>query len=199
MQVKNKDVTMCMCIDYSALNKNNIKNWYPIPRIEKLMDDLQGGKYFSKVDLYSRYHQIQVREQDIQKNALRCYYKHYEFLVMPFRLTNSLFTFHSCMTHTFNKQLCKFFLVFFDDILIYSRTWKEHFQHLDEVLGILEEQSLYEKMSKCEFGMNELLYLGHGIGVNGVKVHQDKIRAIIEWPIPKKLIELQSCIGLCTY
>jgi len=118
---------------------------------------------------------------------------------MPFGLTNAPATLQSCMNHTFKKQLCKFLLVFFDDILIYSKTWEEHLQHLDEVLRILGEQSLYAKMSKCEFGMQEMLYLGHVIGANEVEVHLDKIQSILEWPTPKNLTELKGCLGLCTY
>ena len=139
--VKTKDATLRMCIDYRELNKKTIKNRYPIPRIDELMDELQGAKYFSKIDLRSGYHQIQVRYQDILKTSFHCHYGHYEFLVMPFGLTNASTTFQSCMNHTFKAQLQKYLLVFFDDILIYSKTWKEHLKHLDEVLRILEEHS----------------------------------------------------------
>ena len=89
------------------------------------------------------------------------------------------------MNHTFRAQLHKFLLVFFDDILIYSKTWEEYLKHLDEVLSILEEHSLYAKMSKCEFGMKEMLYLGHIINEKGVQVDIEKIRAIRDWPVPK--------------
>ena len=92
----------------------------------------------------------------------------HEFLVMPFGLTDAPATFQSCMNHTFRAQLRKYLLVFFDDILIYNKTWEEHLKHLDEVLRILEEHSLYAKMSKCEFGMKEMLYLGHIIKAEGV-------------------------------
>ena len=197
--VKKKDGTLRTCIDYRALNKKTIKNRYPIPRIDELMDELQGAKYFSKIDLRSGYHQIRVREQDVPKTAFRCHYGHYEFLVMPFGLTNAPATFQSCMNHIFRTQLRKYILVFFDDILIYSRTWEEHLRHLDEVLGILQEQSLYAKMSKCEFVMQEMLYLGHLIGANEVQVHLEKIRAILDWPTPKNVTELKGFLDLCTY
>ena len=93
----------------------------------------------------------------------------------------------------------KVFLVFFDDILIYSKTWEEHMKHLDKVLGILEEHSLYAKMSKCEFGMKEMLYLGHIINAEGVQVHMEKIRAIRDWPTPKAITKRKGFFGLCTY
>ena len=164
-----------MCIDYRALNKNTIKNRYPIPRIDELMDELRGAKYFSKIDLRSGYHQIRVRDQDISKMTFYCHYGHYEFLVIPFGLTNAPATFQSCINHTFRSQLRKYLLVFFDDILIYSKTWEEHLKHLDGVLSILDVHSLYMKMSKCEFGMKEMLYLGHIISAEGVQVHIKKI------------------------
>jgi hypothetical protein len=94
------------------------------------------------------------------------------------------------MNHIFNKQLRKFLLVFFDNLLIYNRTWKEHLWHVDEILTIMEEQSLFSKEEKCEFGLIEILYLGHVIGVEGVKVHQEKIQMILDWPTPRSITEL---------
>jgi hypothetical protein len=106
------------------------------------------------------------------------------------------------MNHIFRGQLRKYLLVFFDDILIYSRTWDEHLAHLEEVLGIMQASwalSLYSKESKCEFGMRELLYLGHIISEHGVQVHRENIRAILDWPTPKNLTELKGFFGLCSY
>jgi hypothetical protein len=129
-----------------------------------------GIVYFTKIDLHSGYHQIKMREQDVPKTTFRCHYGHYEFLVIPFGLTNVPTTFQSCMNHVFNKKLRKFILVFFDDLLIYKKTWEEHLQHVEHILAIMEGKFLYAKESKCEFGMTEVLHLGHIIGVKGVAI-----------------------------
>jgi hypothetical protein len=197
--VKKKDGTMRMCIDFRALNKKTVKNKYAIPRIDELLDELHGAIYFTKIDLHFGYHQIKMREEDISKTTFRCHYGHYEFLVMPFGLTNTPATFQSCMNHVFNKQLRKHLLVFFDDLLIYSKTWEEHLRHVDRILSIMEEQTLYAKESKCKFGMREVLYLGHIIREKGVQVQQEKIKAIMEWPTPKTLTELRGFLAMCTY
>ena len=136
--VKKKDGTMRMCIDYRAPNKKTIKNRYPIPHIDELIDELHGVVYFSKIDLRSGYHQIHIRREDVEKIALRCHYGHFEFLVMSFGLTSVREIFQSCMNKVFNEYLRKIVLVFFDDILIYSKTWEEHLKHIDIVLRFLE-------------------------------------------------------------
>jgi hypothetical protein len=148
-----KDGTMRMCIDYRALNKKTIKNRYPIPHIDELMIELHGAVFFLKIDLRSRYHQINIKEKDIEKMTLQCHFGHFEFLVMPFGITYTPATFQSYMNHIFRDQLMESVLVFFDDILVYNKTWQEHMRHLDEVLSIMEAQSLYAKESKCDFGM----------------------------------------------
>jgi hypothetical protein len=190
--VKRKDGTLRMCIYYWALDKKTIKNRYLILRI----DELHGAIYFSKIDLRSRYHQIKVREEDVHKMSFWCHYGHYEFLVIPFGLTNAPVAFQSCMNHIFNKQLRKFLLVFFDDILIYSRMWEDHLRHVNGILSIMEEQSLY---AKCKFGLIEILYLGHIIGAQGVQVHHENIRVILDCPMPRTLTELRIFLGLYSY
>ena len=197
--VNKKDGTLRNCIDFRALNKKTMKNRYPILRIYERMYELHGAKLFSKIEIKYGYHQIQMREEDIPNTAFRCHYGHFEFVFMPFGLTNAPATFQSCMKNIFHKLVRKFVLVFFDDILNYSKTWKEHLHHLEEVLKILHDQSLFAKLTKCEFVLTELLYLGHIIGQDGVKVDMEKIRAIIEWSHPKNLTELRGFIGICTY
>ena len=190
---------MRMCIDYRALNKKTIKNHYLIPRVDELIDELHGAVYFSKIDLHSGYHQIRMRKEDVPKTTFRCHYGHFEFLVLSFGLTNAPTTFQSCMNHIFQKQLRKFLLIFFDDLLIYSKSWEENLQHIEEVLNILESESLFAKASKCEFRLEEILYLGHKISAKGVSVDEEKVKAIREWQKPKTLTQLRGFLGLCSY
>ncbi|XP_057747187.1 uncharacterized protein LOC130966406 [Arachis stenosperma] len=149
--VKKKDGGMRLCVDYRQLNKVTIKNKYPLPRIDDLMDQLKGATVFSKIDLRSGYHQIQVKESDIPKTAFRTRYGHYEYTVMSFGLTNAPAIFMDYMNRIFHPYLDQFVVVFIDDILIYSKTNREHEEHLRTVLQILRTQKLYVKLSKCDF------------------------------------------------
>lgn len=194
-----KDGTIRMCIDYMMLNKKTIKNRYPIPRIDELIDELHGACYFSKIDLRTRYHHIRVREEDNEKTAYRCHYGHFDFLVRPFGLTNAPATFQSTMNRVFQRQLRKYVLVLFNDILVYSRSWEEHMVRLDDMLSILDRDSLHAKESKCALGMEELLYLGHIINREGVCMDPDKFCVIVDWPTPETLTQLRGFGGLCTF
>ncbi|XP_019251646.1 PREDICTED: uncharacterized protein LOC109230649, partial [Nicotiana attenuata] len=140
-----------MCIDYRQLNKVTIKNKYPLPRIDDLLDQLQGARVFSKIDLRSGYHQLRIRASDVPKTAFRTRYGHYGFLVVSFGLTNAPATFIDLMNRVFGPYLDSFAIVFIDDILIYSRSQEEHEQHLRVVLQTLRDSPLYAKFSKCEF------------------------------------------------
>jgi hypothetical protein len=128
--VKKKDGKLQLCVDYRELNKLTVKNKYPLPRIDDLLDQLGEAKVFSKIDLWSGYHQIRIKPKDIPKTAFWTRYSHYEYLVMPFGLTNAPTIFMDYMNRIFRPNLDKFVVVFIDDILIYSKTAEEHEDHL---------------------------------------------------------------------
>jgi hypothetical protein len=146
--VKKKDGSLRMCVDYRPLNAVTIKNKYPLPRIDVLFDQLAGAKVFSKIDLCSGYHQIKIRPCDIPKTASITRYGLYEFLVMSFGLTNAPAYFMYLMNSMFMKELDKFIVVLIDDILIYSKSEKDHPKHLRVVLQRLRDHKLYAKFSK---------------------------------------------------
>jgi len=178
--VKKKDGSSRLCVDYRQLNKMTIKNKYSLSRIDDLMDQLHGSSVFSKIDLRSGYHQILVKADDVQKTAFRSRYGHYEYVVMPFGVTNAPAVFMDYMNRIFRPFLDKFVVVFIDDILIYSRTQEEHAEHLRLVLGVLREKQLYTKLSKCEFWMDEVQFLGHVISVQGIAVDPSKVEAVVK-------------------
>ncbi|GJQ93809.1 putative reverse transcriptase domain-containing protein [Tanacetum coccineum] len=197
--MKKKDVSMRMCIDYHELNKLTVKNRYPLPRIDDLFDQLQGARYFSKIDLRSGYHQLRVHEDDIPKTAFRTRYGHFEFTVMPFGLTNAPAIFMDLMNRVCKPYLDKFVIVFIDDILIYSKTKEDHEVHLRLMLELLTKEKLYAKFSKCEFWLQEVHFLGHVVNQSGIHVDPSKIEAVKNWKAPTTPSEVRSFLGLAGY
>jgi hypothetical protein len=176
-----------------------IKNKYHLPRINDLFDQLKDAKIFSKIDLKSGYHQVRIKDEDINKTAFKTRYGHYEFTVVPFWLSNAPIVFMCLMNGVFREYLDKFVVVFLDDILVYSKPEEEHEHHLRMVLQVLQEHQLYSKLSKCSFYQNIIHYLGHIISKDGIGVDLDKIKAIREWSAPKNVIEVRSFMGLAGY
>ncbi|GJU88020.1 putative nucleotidyltransferase, ribonuclease H [Tanacetum coccineum] len=167
--VKKKDGSLCICIDYRELSKLTVKNRYPLPRIDDLFDQLQGSRYFSKIDLRSGYHQLRVHEDEIPKTVFRTRYRHFEFTVMPFGLTNA------------------------------PATKEDHEVHLGLVLELLRKDKLYAKFSKCEFWLQEVHFLGHVVNQNGIHVEPSKIKAVKNWKTPTTPSEIRSFLGLVGY
>ena len=149
--VKKKYGTLRLCVDYRQLNKMTAKNKYPLPRIDELFDQLKSASVFSKINLRSRYHQLRIKDTDVHKTAFRTRYGHYEFLVIPFGLTNALVAFMDLMNHVFQLYVDQFVMVFINDILVYSKDRENHDTHFRVVLETLKKERLYAKLSKCEF------------------------------------------------
>ena len=198
--VKKKDGSLRLCIDYRQLNRVTIHNQYPLPRIDELIDQLQGSQLYSKIDLRSGYHQLRVQESDVPKTAFRTRYGHYEFLMMPFGLTNASAAFMDLMNRVFQPYLDRFVIIFFfDDILVYSSSLEEHSEHLRIVLQTLRGRQLYAKLCKCQFWLDKVAFLGHVISDEGVSVDSQKIEAVVNWKPPKNVSEVKSFLGLTGY
>jgi len=176
-----------------------IKNKYPLPRIDDLFDQLKEATVFLKVDLRSGYHQLKVKEEDIQKTTIHTRYGHFEFLVMPFGVTNTPSIFMDLMNRVFHMYLDWFVAVFIDDILVYSTNHQDHGEHLKTVLRILREKKLYAKLKKCEFWLKEVSFLGHVISKDGRAVDPSKIEAVTNWERPTNVHEIRSFLGLAGY
>ena len=188
-----------MCVDYRALNKKTIRNSYPLPRIDDLLQQVGSAKVFSKIDLTSGYHQIRVKETDIPKTAFRTHFGSFEFRVLPFGLTNAPATFMAQMNALFHKILNVFVVVYLDDILIYSKTVEEHKKHLREVFNILKDNQLWAKKKKCLFFQKSIKFLGHTLLGNGIAVDEDKVKSIKEWKTPVNIHDVRSFLGLANY
>ncbi|GBG62047.1 hypothetical protein CBR_g28523 [Chara braunii] len=197
--VPKKEGELRMCIDYRGLNAITVKNAEPLPRIDDLLDRVQGCKYFSKIDLKSGYHQLEVHSDDQYKTAFRTRYGHYEFIVMPFGLANAPTTFQRCMNDLFRPWLDKFVVVYLDDIIVFSKTLQEHQGHLRQVLGKLREANFKINAKKCELAKTQVVYLGRVLDGDGIKPEDSKIAAIRDWPTPRTLTKLRSFLGLANY
>jgi hypothetical protein len=197
--VKKKDGSWRFCTDYRSLNVVTVKDRFPIPTVDDMLEELYGAAYFTKLDLRAGYHQVRVNPSDVNKTAFRTHNDHYEYLVMPFGLCNAPSTFQAIMNSIFRTYLRKFILVFFDDILVYSPTWNEHLLHVKQTLDILRQHQFFAKDSKCVFGQQELEYLGHIVTNRGVKVDNSKIAAMVAWPPPTTISELRGFLGLTGY
>ena len=190
---------MRLCIDYRELNRVTMKNKYPLPRIDDIFDQLAWAAVFSKIDLRSMYHQLKIKKEDVPKTAFRTQYGHYEFLVLPFGLTNAPTYFMDSMNRVFHAYLDKFVVISIDDILVYSKLREEHAQHLRIVLNTLAAHKLYAKFKKCDFWMEKVHFLGHVISKEGISVDPTKTVAVVDWPRPTNVMEVRSFLGMAGY
>lgn len=188
-----------MCVDYTMLNKATIRDSYPIPRIDQLMDLLQGKKVFNKLDLTAAFNQIPMNPDDIEKTAFNTRYGQFEYTVLPFGLCNGPATCMRLMQDVLADFLDKFVMVYLDDCLQFNTSKKDSIRDLRLILQRLKDNDLHLKLSKCVFGVDEVDYLGHVVGKDGLKVDPKKVKAVRDWPEPDDLGKLRSFLGLVGY
>ena len=197
--VRKPDGTLRLCVDYRRLNAVTIRNSYPLPRINDLIEAFKGSKIFSKLDLRSAYNLVRVKEGHEYLTAFRTPIGHFEYLVMPFGLRNAPSVFQHFIQDVLGELIGDHVQVYLDDIIIYSNNLEDHIVHVKNVLSLLIKNGLYVKKEKCEFHVKETTFLGFTISVNGLTMDQNKVKSIIEWPTPKNVKELQSFLGLCNF
>ncbi|GAB1869457.1 RNA-directed DNA polymerase [Camponotus japonicus] len=197
--VKKKDGSIRFCIDYRKLNNMTVKDSYPLPRIDDLLDQLSGNSWFSTLDLKNGYWQLKVRSEDKEKTAFSIGRGLWQFTVMPFGLCNAPATFERLMEKVLHGLLSKKCLVYLDDVIIFGKTFDEMMENLNIVFSRLKEANLKMNPKKCTFFQKNVKYLGHIISNKGVTTDPEKIIAVRDWPIPHTRKQLRSFLGFCSY
>lgn len=187
------------CVDFRRVNAVTEKDVHPLPRIDDILDLLQGSRYFTTLDLTSGYWQVGIREEDKSKTAFACGSGLYEFNVVPFGLCNAPATFQRMINKVLSGLLWRVCLAYLDDIVIFSKTMKTHLEDLEKVLSALDEANLRLKPEKCSFAQQEIRYLGHVLTGENIRPDPDKIAAIEKLPAPKNKKGVQSFLGICNY
>ncbi|KAL0183036.1 hypothetical protein M9458_022411, partial [Cirrhinus mrigala] len=197
--VGKKDGGLRPCIDNRQLNSQIIQQPYPLPLVPAVLEELRGAKIFTKLDLRSANNLVRIRAGDEWKMAFITPTGHNEYQVMPYGLSSSPSIFQMFMNEVFQEFLHCFVVVCTDNILIYSWNQAEHRQHVQQVLQKLCEHSLYLKLEKCEFHQPSVQFLDYNISAEGVQMDQGKVNAILEWPQPCSVKELQRFLGFSNF
>ena len=197
--VKKKDGSLRFCVDYRQLNERTVKDSYPLPRIDDCLDCLGGANWFLTMDLRSGYHQVAMDERDKDKTTFVTRRGTYCFNVMPFGLCNAPATFQrlmDCTMRGLNYEVC---LIYLDDIIVFSPDLASHLERLETVLARLQSACLKLKPNKCSFLQSSVDFLGYKVSGRGIETDDSKIEAVLRWPVPVKLRDVRSFLGLCGY
>ncbi|GES76231.1 enzymatic polyprotein, putative [Rhizophagus clarus] len=196
---KKKTGNYRFCVDYRKLNAVTITDAYPLLRIDELLEKYRTAKWFTSLDLAAGFHQVEMVEEDKEKTVFICSKGLYEYNVMPFGLKNAPGTFQRLMNEILSEYIGEFVVVYIDNIMIYSKSFKEHMEHLEKVLRKLKEKNIILKLKKCKFGERNIEFLGHIVGRDGLKPEEKKIEKIRNMERPRNIKEIRSFLGLCSY
>jgi len=196
---KKKDGSLRLCVDYRALNNITIKNRYPLPLIQESLERLGNARIYTRLDVREAYHRLRIREGDEWKTAFRTRYGHFEYLVVPFGLTNAPAAFQAYINRALSDLVDRICVVYLDDILIYSRTTEDHIEHVKAVLDRLREYKLFVNLDKCEFHTQRTEYLGYIVTPDGLSIDNSRVATIQEWPEPESVREIRIFVGFVNY
>ncbi|KII75178.1 Transposon Ty3-G Gag-Pol polyprotein [Thelohanellus kitauei] len=197
--VKKKDSTWRLCVDYRQLNSLTLKNSYPLPRVDDVLESLAGAKYFSKFDLLSGYHQVQVAYEDRQKTAFITPFGLFQFTRMPFGLCNAPSTFQALMDRILKEAIGRYCMVYLDDIIIYSKSLQDHINHIERIFSMLKKANITINYKKSRILVENFNFLGHVISQAGITTDPDKCKAVQDWSVPTSRNQLQQFLGLASY
>ncbi|SOV05166.1 uncharacterized protein UDID_17854 [Ustilago sp. UG-2017a] len=197
--VKKKDGSLRLCVDYRGLNRITIRNRYPLPLIDKLLDRLREARFFTCIDLRGAYNLLCIAKGDKWKTAFHTRYGLFQYNVMPFGLTNAPASFQHLMNNTFKDMLDRSLIIYLDDLLIYSSTLKQHQEHVSAVLARLRQAGLYAKAEKCQFSTSQTEFLGFVVSDQGVAMDPSKTEVITNWPVPQSVHDVQVFLGFCNF
>ena len=194
-----KNGELRLCIDYRGLNEITIKNRYPLPLIDDVIGSLAGAKYFTSMDLRNGYHNLRIAHGYEWLTAFRTKYGLFEYTCVPFGLTNAPAAFQNFMDSIFSDLLYKGVVIYLDDIMIYTKTMDEHIILVTEILSRLRKHNLTANLKKCHFHKESVDFLGHVISADGIRMDPKKVSAIMDWPVPKNVKDVQMFLGLANY
>ncbi len=197
--VKKTGVGIRLCVYYRRLNAITKKNRYPIPLIEETLAQLEGAKYFTKIDIRQAFYQIRMSEDSEELTTFPTRFGAFKYLIIPFDLCNGPAFWQHLINDTLFDFLHRFVQAYLNDVLIYSKTLKEHRSHIRQVLQRLREAGLQADIDKCEFHIQETKFLDLIVSTEGIRIDPQKVRTILDWPQPTSLRYVRSFLGFCNF